>query len=193
MDDLLSRSWWMLALHGIAALLFGVLAWIWPGITMFWLVVFFAAYALVVGVSSVVAAINNRKTANDWWLLLLLGLAAIGAAVITVLYPALTALVLVLLIGANALVTGALQIALGIRLRKTIRNEWLLILTGVISIAFGVLVCLFPGAGALAMVWLIGSYATFTGVLLLVLAFRVRASTKGKRMERTGNLSLGGS
>jgi uncharacterized membrane protein HdeD (DUF308 family) len=193
MDNLLSRSWWMLALHGTAALLFGVLAWIWPGITMFWLVVFFAAYALLVGVSSVVAAINNRKTANDWWLLLLLGLAGIGAAVITVFHPALTTLVLVLLIGANALVTGVLEIALGIRLRKTIRNEWLLILTGVISIAFGVLVLLFPGAGALAMVWLIGSYATFTGVLLLALAFRVRALTKGKGAERTGNLSLGGS
>ena len=116
-------------------------------------------------------------------MILLFGLVSIGAGVISVIHPALTALALVLLMGAYALVTGVLEIVMGVRLRKTIRNEWLLILTGIVSLVFGVMVLLFPGAGALAMVWLIGFYATFTGVLLLMLAFRMRklATTNGQQ------------
>ena len=175
MKELLSQSWWMLALRGVIALLFGVLALAWPGLTLLWLVVLFAAYALLVGVVSVIGAVRHRSSDGKWWLILLLGLVSIGAGVIAILSPDLTALVLVLVMGANALITGVLDIASAIRLRKAIQGEWLLILAGIASVVFGVLVLLFPGAGALALVWLISVYAIVTGVLLLVLAFRARA------------------
>jgi uncharacterized membrane protein HdeD (DUF308 family) len=169
-----SRTWWMFALRGVIALLFGVLALVWPGLTLIWLVALFAAFALIGGGISVVGAFQNRKTDDHWWLALLLGLVSLGAGVIAIIHPALTALVLVLLMGANAIATGVLDIAIAIRLRKAIRGEWVLVLAGLVSIVFGVLVFLFPGAGALALVWLIGVYAIASGILLLVAAWQLR-------------------
>jgi uncharacterized membrane protein HdeD (DUF308 family) len=164
----------MFALRGAVAMLFGVLALVWPGLTLLWLVALFAAFALLGGGASVVGAFQNRKSDDHWWLALLLGLVSLGAGVIAIIHPALTALVLVLLMGANAIATGVLDIALAIRLRKAIRGEWLLVLAGIVSIVFGVLVFLFPGAGALALVWLISVYAIASGVLLLIVAFQLR-------------------
>jgi uncharacterized membrane protein HdeD (DUF308 family) len=178
MNDLMQRSWWVLAIRGAAALIFGILAIAWPDITLLVLVAFFAAYAFITGVVYIVGAVRGRQSDKGWWMLLLLGLVAIAAGAIAVFNPAITALVLVLLMGANALVTGILDLAIAIRLRKEIRNEWMLILTGIVSIVFGVLVFLFPGAGALAMVWMVSFYAVLTGVLLLTLAFRLRGSGK---------------
>lgn len=155
-------------------MLFGVLAVMWPGLTLLWLVALFAVYALVGGAVSVAAAVRNRSSDEDWWLILMLGMVGIGAGIVAMLNPNLTALVLVLIMGANALVTGILDIAVAIRLRKFIRDEWLLILAGIASIVFGVLVFLFPGAGALALVWLVSLYAVVTGALFLMLAFRLR-------------------
>jgi uncharacterized membrane protein HdeD (DUF308 family) len=178
MNQLLERAWWMLALRGTAALLFGILAIAWPGITLLVLVALFAAYAFVSGGAALIAGFQQRKTDKGWWMVLLLGVIGVGAGIVSVFNPAITALVLVLVMGANALFTGVLDIALAIRLRKTIQNEWLLILAGVISVIFGVLVIVFPGAGALAMVWMVSFYAMLTGVLLLALAFRLRAESK---------------
>jgi uncharacterized membrane protein HdeD (DUF308 family) len=118
--------------------------------------------------------VQHRKTNEDWWLLLLLGLVSIGAGVIAIVQPSVTALVLVLLMAANALVTGVLDIVMAVRLRKVMRDEWMLVLSGAASIVFGIAVFLFPTAGALALVWLISLYAVVTGVLLLAVAFRVR-------------------
>lgn len=181
MKDLLSQSWWMLALRGLAALLFGILAMLWPGLTLLWLVAMFAAYALITGAVSMVAAVKNRETDGKWWLVLLLGLVSIAAAAIAIFRPDLTALMLVLVMGANAVVTGVLDIAIAVRLRKVIRGEWLMILSGVLSVLFGILVLVFPGAGALALVWLISFYATVTGVLLLALGFRARGWGSGTK------------
>jgi uncharacterized membrane protein HdeD (DUF308 family) len=178
MDEVISRTWWVLALQGLCALVFGILALLWPGITLLWLVVLFAAYSLIAGAATVVGAVNNRKSKEYWWLLLLLGLVSIAAGVISVLHPDLTALVLVLLMGANALVGGVLQIVIAVQLRKVIEGEWLMVAAGIVSITFGILVFLFPGAGALAMVWLISVYAIATGILLLAVALRVRARAK---------------
>jgi uncharacterized membrane protein HdeD (DUF308 family) len=164
----------MFALRGVVAIVFGVLALAWPGITLLWLVVLFAAFALINGAASAAGALRNRSGDEHWWLALLLGLVSLGAGVIAIVSPGLTALVLVLLMGANAIGTGVLDIALAIRLRRAIRGEWVLILAGVVSIAFGVLVFLFPGAGALALVWLISVYAIASGVLLLAVAWRLR-------------------
>lgn len=175
MNDLLMRSWWMLAAFGVISMLFAVLVLVWPGLTLLSLVALFAAYALFGGIMWVIGAVTNRKSDEEWWLILLLGLVSIGAGVIAILHPELTALVLVLVMGANALIMGVLDIAVAIRLRKEIRGEWLLGLTGIVSIVFGILVFLFPRAGALALVWLISFYAASTGALLLALAFRARA------------------
>jgi uncharacterized membrane protein HdeD (DUF308 family) len=180
MNDSLFQSWWILALRGVIAILFGVLALVLPGMTLLALVALFAAYALLGGAVSVAGAMHSRKHADDWWLPLLLGLVGIGAGVIALMHPGLTALILVLMMGANALVTGMLDIVAAIRLRKLIQNEWMLILSGIASVVFGVLVFLFPQAGALALIWLISFYALLTGALLLALAFRLRARVTSK-------------
>lgn len=179
MDDLLRHSWWMLALQGVLAITFGVLALLWPGATLLVLVALFAAWALISGVASMVAAVKHRNADNGWWLVLLLGIVSIAAGVIAVLNPGITIFVLVLLMGVNALVTGVLQIVMAIRLRKAIEREWLLALAGTVAVIFGVLVFLFPAAGAFALVWLVSFYAMLTGMLLLALAFRARKWTEG--------------
>jgi uncharacterized membrane protein HdeD (DUF308 family) len=174
MNELLSRAWWMLALRGTIAVLFGIVAIVWPGLTLLWLVALFALYALFTGVVSIAGAVKNRTSDREWWLILLLGVTGVCAGVIAIVSPGLTALVLVLVMGANALITGVLDIAVAIRLRKVITGEWMLILAGLVSIAFGLFVFLFPAAGALALVWMISAYAIVTGFLLLGLAFRAR-------------------
>jgi uncharacterized membrane protein HdeD (DUF308 family) len=174
MKELLARSWWMLALQGLVAVLFGMLALLWPGLTLLWLVALFAAYAIISGAVALYGAVTNRTMDKGWWLILLLGLVSVAAGVLAIFYPDLTALALVLLMGVNALFTGALQIAVAIRVRKAVRNEWLLVLAGIASIVFGGFVLAFPGAGALALVWLVSFYAVLSGVLLLSLAFRVK-------------------
>ena len=178
MNEMLQRSWWMFAIRGFAALIFGVLAVLWPGVTLLVLVAFFAAYAFVIAAAYIVAAVKNRKSDKGWWLVLLLGLAALGAGALTVLHPLVTAVVLVLLMGANAFISGILDIAMAIRLRRERRNKALLVLSGVISIVFGVLVMLYPGAGALALVWLVSLHAILTAVLLLSIAFALRRAGK---------------
>lgn len=175
MENFFIRSWWVPALRGIVAILFGVLALAWPALTLLSLVGLFAAFALLAGIASVAGAIRHRHTEDDWWVALLLGLVSIGAGAIALFTPVLTALVLVLLIGANALVTGVLDILAAVRLRKTIQGEWMLALSGLASIVFGAIVFFFPGAGALALVWMVSVYAIVTGALLLGLAVRMRS------------------
>jgi uncharacterized membrane protein HdeD (DUF308 family) len=175
MNELLAHSWWVLALRGVIALVFGVAALSLPGLTLLWLVALFAVYAAFGGAVSLIGAVKSRKSDKGWWLMLLFGVISIGAGVLAVVYPGLTALVLVLLMGANALITGILDIAIAMRLRKFIHGEWVLIIAGLVSIVFGVFVLAFPSAGALALVWLIGFYAIFSGFLLVAFAFRVRS------------------
>jgi uncharacterized membrane protein HdeD (DUF308 family) len=176
MNETVLRYWWMPALRGAISIAFGVMALLMPGITLLSLVVLFAIYALFGGAVWIVGAIKNRKADDHWWVLLIAGLAGVVAALIALAHPAITALVLVLLIGANALVTGVLDIVIAIRLRRRIQGELLMVLSGLASIVFGIVVFMYPlGAGALALVWLVGLYAIATGVLLLALALRVRA------------------
>lgn len=188
MNETLLRYWWMLALRGAVAIAFGTLALLLPGITMLSLIALFAVYAMFGGAVWTIGAIKNRKSDDHWWVLLMAGLAGIGAGLIALVHPALTALVLILLIGANALVTGVLDIVIAVRLRRRIRGEFLLVLSGLASIVFGAVVFLYPlGAGALALVWLVGIYAIATGLLLLVLALRVRAWARAAQPHATLN------
>jgi uncharacterized membrane protein HdeD (DUF308 family) len=171
--ELLARYWWVLLLRGIAAILFGVLAFAWPGITLASLVIVFGAYALVDGAFAIVGAIRGGGR-QPWWLLLLEGLVGVGIGVLTLFAPGVTALALLFYIAIWAIATGVLQIAAAIALREEITGEWLLALGGLASVLFGGLLVARPGAGALAVLWLIGAYALVFGVSLVVLSLRVR-------------------
>jgi uncharacterized membrane protein HdeD (DUF308 family) len=171
--DSLSRNWWAVSLRGLAGILFGIITLLAPGISLAALVLLFGAYAFADGVLTIITAIR-RRGADRWWLLLLNGLVGIAAGILTLLWPGITALALLYVIAAWALVTGVLEIAAAIRLRKAITGEWLLALSGVLSIALGVMLVLWPGAGALAIVIWIGAYALVFGVLLLALGLRLR-------------------
>ena len=170
----LAKNWWLLLLRGIAALFFGVVAFAWPGITLVVLVLLYGAYALVDGALAIAAAIRGRgRHAPTGWLVFV-GVLGIAAGIATFFWPAITALVLLALIAAWSILHGVLEIVGAIRLRREIEGEWLLILSGIVSVAFGLLVLIFPGAGALALIWLIGAYAVVFGVLLIALSLRLR-------------------
>lgn len=168
------RDWWLFALRGVLAILFGVMAFIWPGQTLLALVVLFGAFALADGIFAVSAGLTFRLHDDRWWAVVLAGVAGILIGVLTFVWPNLTAHVLLYLIAAWAVITGILEIVAAIQLRRVIPGEWAAILSGALSILFGALLFAFPSAGALSLVWLIGSFAIGFGVSLLVLAFHLR-------------------
>jgi uncharacterized membrane protein HdeD (DUF308 family) len=178
----LSRSWWILAVRGAAAVIFGLLALIWPQITLLALVLVFGAYALVDGVFALVAAARGRQLAGGsrGWLVLE-GLLAIGAGIVALLWPGITALALLWVIAFWAVVTGVLEIVAAVRLRRVLDNEWLLVVAGTLSIIFGLILMIWPGSGAIGLVWLIGIYAIAFGIVLGGLALRLRGL--GRRLE----------
>ncbi len=167
----LAANWWALALRGLVAVLFGLLTFFLPGITLVTLVLLFGAYALVDGVFNVIAFF---RVASHQWALLIEGVIGIIAGILTFAWPAITAIVLLYVIAFWAILTGIFEIVAGIRLRKVITNEWLLLVMGILSFLFGLLILFAPGAGALAIVLWIGAYALVFGIFLLALAFRLR-------------------
>jgi uncharacterized membrane protein HdeD (DUF308 family) len=164
-----------LAVRGAAAVIFGLVTLVWPGLTVTALVLLFGAYALVDGVSALVAAFTSGShDGTSKAIVILLGLTGVAAGVITFLWPGITALALLFVIAGWAFVTGVFEIVAAIRLRRELRGEWLLALAGVLSVLFAVLLVVTPGAGALVITWLIGWYALFDGVVLLALVWRLR-------------------
>ena len=176
--SLLNRGWWLLLLRGLAAIVFGVLTWLQPGISLAALVLLFGAYAAADGVLGLWAAFAGAKDSKHWWLLLLEGVVGIGVGLLAFTAPGLTALALLYYIAIWAIVTGVLEIVAAIRLRKEIKNEWMLILAGLASVVFGLVLTARPGLGALSLLWLIGSYALLFGVLLVILALKARGFAK---------------
>ena len=174
LSDAISHNWWLLLIRGLAAIAFGVLAWLVPGVTLASLILLFGAYALVDGILGIYHAIAGRKMHEDWVIMLLWGIVGVGAGILTFLAPAITALVLLFYIAAWAIAKGVLEIVVAIRLRKEIKDEWLMVLGGLLSVVFGVLLMAWPGTGILTLLWLLGIYAIAFGVVLVVLAFRVR-------------------
>lgn len=185
LSAILSRSWWLVLLRGIAALVFGVLTWLYPGLSLAVLMLFFGAYLLVDGVLSAWTAFSGRRQHAYWWVLLLGGLLGIGLGILTLVAPGITALALLFYIAIWAIATGVLEVVAAIRLRQEIEGEWLLILGGLVSVAFGVLLIIQPGAGALALLWLIAAYAILFGILRILLALKVRRLGKQLRTLRT--------
>jgi uncharacterized membrane protein HdeD (DUF308 family) len=176
MDQAITRSSRLLALGGIAAVLFGIVALVWPGITLLALVVLFGAYAIVGGVLTLVSGIDlATEHARHWVPMVFSGLFGIAIGVLTFFRPGITALALVYLIAVWAIVTGILEFAAGVEFTGQVKGSWALWLGGLASVAFGVLVALRPGNGALAIVWLIGFYAIVLGVTRMVFAYRVRS------------------
>ncbi|MCW0205727.1 HdeD family acid-resistance protein [Achromobacter veterisilvae] len=172
--DRIGRHWGWVALRGVVAILFGLMAMFMPAITLSALVLVWGAFALADGVLALVAGVRIRDGGKPLWALIVVGLLGIAAGIVTFLWPGLTALILLYIIAIWALVSGVFQIIAAIRFRKEIRNEWLLGLSGLVSVLFGGMLIMQPGAGALALVWVIGIYAVFFGILLLVFSFRLR-------------------
>lgn len=170
----ISAKWWSFVLRGVLAILFGILAFTLPGLTLLGLVILFGAYSISDGVFNIVGAFQVEHGQSRWWILLIEGVVGIAAGIVAFVWPGLTALALLYVIAAWAVVTGVLEIATAIRLRRHIRGEWLMALAGLLSIVFGVLIAIRPGVGALAVVWWIGAYAIAFGALLIALGIRVR-------------------
>lgn len=174
MLNVLGRHWWVLALRGLLAVLFGVMAIVWPGTTVRVLVILFGIYALVDGLFELFSALATRPRGGGWWLLLLEAVAGIAAGVLAFIWPETTALVLLYLIAAWAILSGVLELIAAFQLRREVEGEWVLALAGAISVIVGLLLALRPVSGLVAVAWFVGGYAIVFGVLLILLGFRLR-------------------
>ena len=175
MFNLMTQNWWAVALRGLVAVLFGIAAFVWPGITLWALVAIFGAYALVDGIFAVIEAFRRDVVGERWWALLFEGFVGIAIGILTFTWPGLTAMGLLYLIAFWAIVTGVFEVITAIRLRHEIRGEWMMALIGVLSVAFGFLLVAFPLAGALSVILIIGAFAFATGALMIALAFKLRS------------------
>jgi len=173
MLSLIARNWWLIVLRGVCAILFGLFAWTWPGVTLGVLVLLWAVYAFADGILAFVAAWSGAS-GRPSWALALEGVVGICAAAAGILYPGVTALVLLYVIAAWALITGVLEIVAAVHLRREIENELWLGLAGLASVFFGLVLIARPGLGAVAVIWIIGTYAMLFGLVLIVLGFRVK-------------------
>jgi uncharacterized membrane protein HdeD (DUF308 family) len=165
-----------LLIRGLVGVAIGILAMAWPGVTIAVLVGIFALYAIIDGITNLFLGLTRTSTHGRSWASALQGIAGIAAGVLAFVWPGITALVLVLFIGAWAIVTGVLEVAAAIRLRRYIDGEWLLVLSGIMSLAFGVLVFAFPAAGAVGIAWILGVYAAAAGMVLIALGVKLRSA-----------------
>jgi uncharacterized membrane protein HdeD (DUF308 family) len=174
----LADKWWVLLINGLCAIAFGVLAYAWPGVTVLVLVTLFGVFCIFDGVTALIAAGARDGDRRSWGQLLVIGIVSILAGVAALAWPGLTAVALLFVIAAWAIVRGVFEIVAAVRLRRFIDNEWLLGLAGVVSVLFGVALIVAPGAGVMALIWLIAAYAIVHGVLLVMLAFKLRGRTR---------------
>jgi uncharacterized membrane protein HdeD (DUF308 family) len=170
---MMAKNWWLVVLRGVAAIIFGILAFAWPGITLLTLVLFWGAFALVDGVLAIISAVKGGNPMPRWWLAIV-GIAGIAAGALTFLMPGLTALVLVTFVAVWAIILGVMEVYGAIKLRKEIEGEWFLILNGALSVVFGILILWRPGIGAVALVYIIGAYAIILGVIYLMFGLKLK-------------------
>lgn len=174
MLSLVSRDWWIYAVRGIAAILFGIMALVWPAPTLAVLVLLFGAYAFVDGVALLVALARGDVLARAHkWTTGIMGVFGIVVAIATLLWPGITALTLLYLVAFWAITMGVLQIMAAIEFRREINGEFFVVLGGILSIVFGVLLVASPGTGLLSLVWIVGLWAELFGFSSLGLAYRL--------------------
>ena len=173
--ETLKRHWWVPVIRGIFAIVFGIIAFVYPGLTIATLVLFFGAWVLIDGIFRIVGAIGHRASDPDWGWQLVIGMLGIVVGLLTFHAPQITALALVIYIAAWALMIGASEIAIAVKMRREIKGEWFLILMGLASIIFAVLLLWNPIAGAAAVIWLIAWYAVVIGILAIFFGFRLRS------------------
>src|SRR5947208_4226589 len=173
--ETLKRHWWVPVIRGIAAIVFGVIAFVYPGLTIAVLVLLFGAWVLVDGVFRIVGAIGHRASDSDWGFNLIIGILGIIIGFLTFHAPGITALALVIYIAAWALMIGATEIAVAIKLRREIKGEWFLILMSLASIVFAILLLWNPVLGAATLIWIIALYAVIFGVLAIIFGLRLRS------------------
>lgn len=178
MVHLLARNWWAVALRGLVAIIFGILTLVAPHITLLVLIIYFGAYALVDGILAVYLAIRGRDNLRHWGWLLFQGIVGILIGILTFRWPGVTTFVLLAFIAAWAIITGISEIFEAIELRRVIHNEWAMILSGVASVLFGLILIIFPASGILALIVVVGIYAIIFGLLLLFLAWRMRSTPR---------------
>jgi len=175
MVAILRQNWWTLALRGVIAIIFGICAFIWPIATALAFVILLAAFAFVEGVFAFIGAFSWGLSGSQRLLLIALGLLGLAVGVAAVMYPGITAVVIVALVAWWAIVSGVIQFVVAIELRKVIENDWLLVVGALLSILFGVLLLWRPLAGILTLSWLFGIYALLYGIMMLSLGFRVKS------------------
>jgi uncharacterized membrane protein HdeD (DUF308 family) len=183
MLGIIAQGWWMLLIRGVAAIAFGLLTFFWPAITLFVLIILFAAHAVVDGAMAIALGLQLRKQvdATPWLLITLMGVISVAAGVVAIAWPALTAAVLLFLIAGWAIARGVFEVVAAVHFRKVIENEWFLGLAGVLSVMFGVSLIAWPRAGLLSLMWLVGSFSIAFGVLMCLLAFRLRGLEQNVR------------
>ncbi|MEX2307077.1 MAG: DUF308 domain-containing protein [Pirellulales bacterium] len=181
MLDIICRRWWMLLVRGLAAIGLGVCAIVWPGITLLALAILFGVFATIDGVASIMLGIRGEPDGTVWWTMVALGVLAIIAGIIAFAWPGLTLLVLLTVVGVSAIVRGVFEIMAAIRLRKEIDDEWILGLSGALSVIFGVLILWRPDVGLLAIALLIGAYMLALGSLAVALSLRLRRMGRSLR------------
>lgn len=193
MITILSRIWWAVALRGAAAIVFGLIALLWPGLTLTTLVFVFGFFALLEGFVTLIGMFTGASP-RPWWSQLLGALLSLAAGFIAIFTPAITALALLYVVAFWAILRGITDIVSAIELRKEIDNEWFLALSGVLSVVLGVLFILMPGVGILSLLWLLGVYVLVIGIVLVVLGFRMRGTMKRlEKVRAEGGSSVGGS
>jgi uncharacterized membrane protein HdeD (DUF308 family) len=183
MLGIIAQGWWMLLIRGVAAIAFGLLTFFWPAITLFVLIILFAAHAVVDGAMAIALGLQLRKQVDStpWLPITLMGVISVAADVVAIAWPALTAAVLLFLIAGWAIARGVFEVVAAVHFRKVIENEWFLGLAGVLSVMFGVSLIAWPRAGLLSLMWLVGSFSIAFGVLMCLLAFRLRGLEQNLR------------
>jgi len=174
MLNVLANNWWVVLLRGIAAIVFGSLALLWPQISISVLVLLFGIFAIADGIFSIVSELRRYGEHARWWVLVFEGVAGVGIGIVAIAWPQITAVIFVYLIASWGLITGILEILAAIRLRNELEGEWFLVLIGLLSIAFGALIFFFPDAGLIALAWILGIYAIMFGLLLIPLSLKLK-------------------
>lgn len=169
----LARKWWILLLNGICAIVFGLIAFTWPGITLVSLAIVYGVYCIADGITMLTVSINRGRRGESWGYMLFRGIISLIAGGIALFWPAITGMILLFVIAAWAIVQGVLEISAAVRLRKIINNDWLLVFSGIVSVLFGLFIMARPGAGALSVIWIIGAFAIVHGILLIGLSFKL--------------------